>query len=262
MKILYNYILPYRGDKMKYSNTKYNFDEVKSYFENQGCVLIETEYITNTTKMNFKCKCGNLYQKTFSNFRICPMCKNCGLKEAVRKKTNGENRRCITCSTPLNTNTMRTKTGNVCRICYDKKQVPKKCRKCCVELYDENIASNGQRGCICKTCQNEIDRIYHNQAYKKNSSMLKKRVKNYRDVLKKEVFTHYSPDVKCKCGQNDIRALSIDHINGKGCQHRKELGINAGTEFYRWLKKNHYPEGYQVLCMSCQMIKRIENNEF
>jgi hypothetical protein len=35
----------------------------------------------------------------------------------------------------------------------------------------------------------------------------------------------------------------------------------AGYGFYTWLKKNGFPEGLQVLCMNCNWVKRVENNE-
>jgi len=74
------------------------------------------------------------------------------------------------------------------------------------------------------------------------------------------VLTHYGNE-KCscvKCGFSDIRALSIDHINGDGANHRKEV---RSSNLYRWLIQNNYPEGFQTLCMNCQSIKRYENNE-
>lgn len=79
---------------------------------------------------------------------------------------------------------------------------------------------------------------------------------------KVEILTHYSngEPVCVKCGFSDIRALSIDHILGGGGYHRKSNTI-IGTNFYRWLKLNNYPEGYQVLCMNCQFIKRYNNME-
>jgi hypothetical protein len=77
--------------------------------------------------------------------------------------------------------------------------------------------------------------------------------------LKKKVFTHFCcGEIKCKhCDQANLGMLSIDHINGGGNAHRKEFGIRgAGYGFYCWLKKNHFPPGYQVLCMNCQYRKR------
>ena len=77
--------------------------------------------------------------------------------------------------------------------------------------------------------------------------------------IRLEVLIHYSNGVlKCKhCETEDVRVLTIDHINNNGAEHRKELG-SSGTQFYSWLRKNGYPEGYQVLCFNCNWIKRLE----
>lgn len=64
-----------------------------------------------------------------------------------------------------------------------------------------------------------------------------------------------------RCGFEDMRALSIDHINGGGYEHRKILKRESGISFYRWLKHQDYPKGYQTLCMNCQFIKREEQKE-
>ena len=63
------------------------------------------------------------------------------------------------------------------------------------------------------------------------------------------------------CEEDDIGVLTIDHINGNGGEHRRQIfgkrkGAGGGCSFYRWLKNNNYPEGYQVLCFSCQFRKR------
>jgi hypothetical protein len=84
---------------------------------------------------------------------------------------------------------------------------------------------------------------------------------SYRQKV--EVLSHYSggPPKCVACGYVDIRALSIDHINGGGTKERRENKTN-GQNLYRWLRKKGYPEGYQVLCMNCQFIKRVANNEY
>lgn len=75
------------------------------------------------------------------------------------------------------------------------------------------------------------------------------------------VIHHYSQGtMSCKrCGFSDIRALTIDHINGGGRKDRERTG--AGTTFVYWLHKHKFPEGYQILCMNCNFIKRHENEE-
>lgn len=127
---------------------------------------------------------------------------------------------------------------------------------------------------MCKDCTKKASNI-HMPIYRANSDKSKIWSRNdYRKntekhtlqrlELKTEVFKYYSPQLKCTCGYDDIRALSIDHINNDGAKHRKELfktKRGGGTSFYRWLKNNHYPEGFQVLCMNCQFIKSNKQHE-
>jgi RNase P subunit RPR2 len=79
--------------------------------------------------------------------------------------------------------------------------------------------------------------------------------------LKREVLSHYSEGkiVCAKCGYSDVRALGLDHINGRGSEQRKKGFVGNG--YYSWLKKNGFPPGLQVLCMNCNWIKRVDNNE-
>ena len=79
------------------------------------------------------------------------------------------------------------------------------------------------------------------------------------EQLKIEVLTHYgNGKLSCvRCGFEDIRALTIDHIKGGGWKHRRSLGL-SGNMFYRWLQRNSYPKGYQTLCMNCQLIKLLK----
>ncbi len=55
-------------------------------------------------------------------------------------------------------------------------------------------------------------------------------------------------NMKCKlCGHDDVDFLTIDHINGGGKQHRIKLNAN----FYDWLIKNNFPDGFRILCHNC-----------
>ena len=74
--------------------------------------------------------------------------------------------------------------------------------------------------------------------------------RNYQK-LKRQVFTHYSDLTCAECGCDDFGKLSIDHINGGGNAHLRELGFNSSRQFYAWLKRNNYPDGYRVLCIGC-----------
>uniref|UniRef100_A0A6H2A3P1 Uncharacterized protein n=1 Tax=viral metagenome TaxID=1070528 RepID=A0A6H2A3P1_9ZZZZ len=88
----------------------------------------------------------------------------------------------------------------------------------------------------------------------------KQREARLRITVKAEVLTHYGRNkYACViCGESRPACLSIDHINGNGCQERKRSGGNRyGYKFYCYLKKNNYPKGYQTLCMNCQFCKAV-----
>jgi 5-methylcytosine-specific restriction endonuclease McrA len=74
-------------------------------------------------------------------------------------------------------------------------------------------------------------------------------------TLRTQVFDHYGWSCAC-CGSAD--RPSIDHIDGKGRQHRIELfGTHnaSGARFWRWLITSGFPEGFQTLCGRCNRIK-------
>ena len=106
-----------------------------------------------------------------------------------------------------------------------------------------------------KNERNQSNKIW----YFNNKEHHNKMLYHTRETARLKTMRRYSPDLKCaKCGFSDTRALSFDHINGGGRKHRKEVG---GRIWY-WLIKNNYPDGYQILCMNCQFIKRTEQREF
>jgi hypothetical protein len=68
-----------------------------------------------------------------------------------------------------------------------------------------------------------------------------------------QVLDHYGRVCNCPdCGATDN--LTIDHVNGDGAAHRAELfghSRGSGYGFYRWLIAQGFPDGFQVLCNSC-----------
>ncbi len=71
--------------------------------------------------------------------------------------------------------------------------------------------------------------------------------------LKIDVFEYYGGCVCKCCGEDEIKFLTLDHTNGGGNNHRKEIGNKGGYAMYLWVKKNNYPKGYRVLCMNCNL---------
>lgn len=102
----------------------------------------------------------------------------------------------------------------------------------------------------------------------KNSARAKELNKNERLRLKLDVLSHYSildTPICSQCGFSDVRALHLDHINNDGAASRRaNTGSRtiAGTTYYRWVRKNDYPEGYQVLCANCNYIKFMDANGY
>jgi len=67
---------------------------------------------------------------------------------------------------------------------------------------------------------------------------------------------------KCvRCGFSDIRALQIDHINGKGTEEYKRKG-NAMKSYKRYLDDEEARKTIQILCANCNWIKRVEHREY
>ena len=116
-------------------------------------------------------------------------------------------------------------------------------------------------------------KIYDQEYYKKHSDIIKKRAKDRYDkdpslhqkeekqrrkVDRYNAINHYSKGtMKCACCDcSKYVALTIDHMNNNGNEHREEIGHSA---IYRWLRKNNYPEGYQVLCYNCNVPKMRED---
>lgn len=77
------------------------------------------------------------------------------------------------------------------------------------------------------------------------------------EKCKRDVLEHYSNGtLKCRCcGENIYAFLTIDHINGDGQKHRKEIR----ARIHSWLRRNHYPKGYQVLCFNCNCGRSVNH---
>ena len=89
-----------------------------------------------------------------------------------------------------------------------------------------------------------------------NLAKQKERVQNHRLMG----LYHYSfGDMCCaRCSKIDVRVLSFDHIQHCGSKRREIIGSHHLSE---WLYHHNFPEGFQVLCMKCQFIKKAQNNE-
>ena len=74
--------------------------------------------------------------------------------------------------------------------------------------------------------------------------------KRYIVRRKQRIIVEYGG--RCSvCGETRGEFLTIDHINGGGFQHRKEM-YAKGTEIYSVLKSSGFPKDkYRLLCFNC-----------
>jgi hypothetical protein len=79
----------------------------------------------------------------------------------------------------------------------------------------------------------------------------KQRLREWRDGLIVDAMNAYGGCFCRCCGMTEFEFLTLDHVDGGGNQHRKELRKRKTTDIYTWAKKNGYPPGFQVLCMNC-----------
>ena len=89
---------------------------------------------------------------------------------------------------------------------------------------------------------------------------------NRENRLKVLIYYGGGELVCIRCGFNDLRALSLDHINGRGINSKiakaKGIRVESSGSLYRRLIREGFPGGFQTLCMNCQWIKRAENKEY
>ncbi len=99
--------------------------------------------------------------------------------------------------------------------------------------------------------------MYRDDPERRNKMRNRSKERNARIHREKRTLILEAHGAKCKrCGFDDPRALQFDHIKGGGCKQQKEL---------QWLKRLNWmidnPDEIQVLCATCNWIKKAENNE-
>lgn len=127
-----------------------------------------------------------------------------------------------------------------CSICRDKQRA----------YADEHHAKEGVAGAVQLR-----KHIYHLKNREvRNANNVKRNLE-----VKRLVIAAYGGKCAC-CGEDGLQFLSIDHINGDGADHRRELKtIGAGHSFYRYLLNNDFPDKHRltVLCHSCNVAKGV-----
>jgi len=98
--------------------------------------------------------------------------------------------------------------------------------------------------------------------YQANREAETTKQERYRLRLKTETLTYYGKGGKLQCcwpgcNEVDLDVLTLDHVNDDGGRGRRSREHGSGTKFYRWLRDQNYPDGFQTLCGSHQLKKEI-----
>ena len=139
------------------------------------------------------------------------------------------------------------KANGICPRCFKNKPVYGKssCQSCLAYFIKrkESLILYGK--CACGRQPLPWKKICH-----KCSMDSKARGMSGRAAKRDTVFSYYGNKCEC-CGESNTLFLTIDHIDGGGSKHRREIKTSGGIGFYRWLIKNNFPEGFRVLCFNC-----------
>lgn len=145
----------------------------------------------------------------------------------------------------------------------------KKCRNCGKQKTLDEFYFCGntidKQGSWCKECDNrrrakrratfiDSERTVAHARYIRHKWHINADNRRRHFERKQKVIAYYSQGTnKCTCcGEDNIKFLTIDHIDGGGNKHRRSIGF-WGSKFYCWLIKEKFPSGYQVLCFNCNM---------
>lgn len=77
----------------------------------------------------------------------------------------------------------------------------------------------------------------------------REKTKRTRIDQRKIVIARYGGKCSC-CGEDRYEFLAIDHTDGGGNEHRKEVGPQR---IAAWLIQQGFPGGFRILCHNCNM---------
>ena len=221
--------------------------EVEVYKNNycRGCSRNRSRLRRAEIKSLGLCFCGRERDSDRTKCKLCRDKSNKYYREAGTKITT-----CVDCK-------METEvycSGKICRRCSAIRS-----RKRRLENREKGFCSCGRKkleGDLhkCERCRSR--KISENRSQvvagyrKRNAERFRILGKLKARKLKIEVLKKYGGEICICCQETTLEFLTLDHINGGGNKHRKEV-----KNLYRWIVRNNFPPGFQVLCMNCNFAK-------
>jgi hypothetical protein len=216
-----------QGCRFCAGNIKFSYDQVKTVFEDNGCVLLEKEYTSNNTPMKFLCSCGVKDVISLTSIKAGARCNQCTARkiaESNRVTDEELKKRCETkkfkfIRSFVNKDNDRTyieyvchcgnmsKTGlfnfnkiENCRICGNNKKSGKNCYK-----WNADRAEVRNRKIIRKRLGNIINRCLFKQNGQKSANT-ERLLKYHPNILKEKIMQQVK-----ELGLEN-KAWHVDHI--------------------------------------------------
>lgn len=143
-----------------------------------------------------------------------------------------------------------------------------RCEGCSAQHAGRNAVRKAQGLCSCgakpapnrKHCLVCLEK--HNQRSKLRWADPSRRAKitEANQRLRLECLNAYGGPICVCCGETELVFLTLDHIANDGAEHRRKIGLRSGAGLYRYLIRNNFPPGLQVLCWNCNEAKRIQGS--
>jgi hypothetical protein len=119
------------------------------------------------------------------------------------------------------------------------------CRMC-----GRNESPAGFRQCqTCRQKQAENMRTFRVRHGESQRHYMREWNAKRRDL----VIAQYGGQCAC-CGESQREFLAVDHINGGGDEHRRQVR-SGGSNMIDWLINHDFPSGFQILCHNCNQAR-------
>lgn len=144
----------------------------------------------------------------------------------------------------------RNKALGVCRYCGADSDGRARCDDCTAAFaeYSQEWYQRRKAAGLCVNCGGKRPKSAKTLLCKTCRETKNETAKIRWCRLKTEAFEAYGGPVCVGCGEIEVAILELDHIDGGGNQHRKQIGQ---SNIYLWLKQQSYPKGFRVLCPTC-----------
>lgn len=216
-------------------------------------------------------RCGNCGRKNQSRYANCDICrKNNRNADKIQRAKRKEAGTCVACgktrdmegllqcSKCLQDNRNRNASiSNEQKRQYKKSQIDRwRASEMCINCGRErNVDGRVQCGKCLEAGRSYIERV---------GKEARRETQRRRTLkIKIDCFNQYGGCICACCRESIMDFLTLDHIDRNGAEERKCLkkqGIAVvGTNFYRYLRRSGYPNGYQVLCYNCNIGRERHN---